>query len=158
MAGTRPALPDATNGAFLLQALDEANARRAEHHAPPLAMDALLVDYAKARAAALSEHEGLRAGHHGLRAGTGENLYWRAGDDMSDAAEAVASWYAESAAYDWDDPRPGHFSRLVWRSTTRMGAARVAGQGPEAYETYIVFVFEPLGDIQGEHEKNVSRP
>ncbi|SEG57931.1 Cysteine-rich secretory protein family protein [Nonomuraea solani] len=150
MPGTRPALPDATNGDFLLEALKEANARRAQHHVPPLVMDALLVDYAKARAAALSRREG----HDGPRAGTGENLFWYEGEVMSAAADAVASWYAEP--YDWDDPRPGPFSRLLWKATTSMGAARVAGQGSTAYETYIVFVFEPP-DNDGEHRENVLR-
>ncbi|MEV4169439.1 CAP domain-containing protein [Nonomuraea sp. NPDC049709] len=136
MAGTRPALPDATNGDFLLQALQEVNARRAEHHVPPLAMDPLLVEYARTRAAALSRYEGLGGGHDGLRAGTGENLFWSEGEDMSDAARAVASWYAGRADH----------SRLIGKSTTAMGAARVAGLGSKKYETYIVFVFEPPAD------------
>ncbi|MEV0618044.1 CAP domain-containing protein [Nonomuraea sp. NPDC050404] len=130
--GTRPALPDATNGDFLLQALREVNARRAAHDVPPLAMDPLLVEYAKARAAALSRHEGLRAGHEGLRAGTGESVFWSEGEEMGDAAQAVNSWY-------------GDLGHLVAEATTAMGAARVAGEGSKAEETYIVFVFEPLG-------------
>lgn len=131
MPGSRPALPDATNGDFLLQALREANARRAEHRVPPLAMDPLLVEYAKARSAALSRHEGLPAGHDGLRAGTGENLFWSEGEKMSDAADAVASWNGDDTG------------RLIRQATTAMGAARVAGQGAKRYETYIVFIFEP---------------
>jgi uncharacterized protein YkwD len=134
MSGSRPALPDATNGAFLLQALQEANARRSAHRVPPLAMDPLLVEYARARAASRSEHEGLSAGHDGLRAGTAETLFWSEGESMSDAAAAVASWDGESGALD----------RLAAEVSTRMGAARVAGQGSRAYETYVVFVFEPL--------------
>ncbi|TDD44498.1 hypothetical protein E1286_26845 [Nonomuraea terrae] len=134
MSGSRPALPDATNGAFLLQALQEANARRAAHHVPPLAMDPLLVEYARARAAARSEHEGLPARHDGPRAGTAESLFWSEGEPMRDAADAVASWDAE----------PGALDRLVAAVSTRMGAARAAGQGSRAYETYVVFVFEPL--------------
>ncbi|MFG1702911.1 CAP domain-containing protein [Nonomuraea sp. M3C6] len=155
MAGTRPALPDATNGNFLLEALHAANAHRARHHAPPLAMDPLLVDYARSRAASRSEYDDLRAGHGGLRAGTGENLFWAAGPDMSTAAQAVTSWYGEIAAYDWHRPRACHFSQLVWKDSTRMGAGRVAGQGSEHFETYIVFVFERPGNVSGEHRGNV---
>ncbi|GAA2206107.1 hypothetical protein GCM10009850_015650 [Nonomuraea monospora] len=151
MAGTRPALPDATNADFLLQALRETNLRRAYHDVPPLAMDPLLVEYAKTRAAELSR----RTGYGPVRAGTGEIAYHSEGDDMSGAAEAVAGWYAERTGYDWNDPRPCHFSQLVWRSSKAMGAARVAGQGPSHYETYIVFVFEPAGNVEGEHQENV---
>ncbi|UBU15159.1 CAP domain-containing protein [Nonomuraea gerenzanensis] len=153
MAGTRPALPDATNAAFLLEALREANARRDRHGVPPLAMDPLLVEYAKTRAAELSS----RTGSGAVRAGTGEIAYRSEGDDMSQAAEAVASWYAQSAAYDHDDPRPCGFSQLIWKASKAMGAARVAGQGPSQHETYIVFVFEPPGNVEGTFQENVPR-
>ncbi|WP_052422431.1 CAP domain-containing protein [Nonomuraea candida] len=154
MPQTRPVLPDATNAEFLLQALREVNERRAAHHVPPLAMDPLLVEYARARAAALSGG----AGHEDGRAGTGENVFHGAGADMSTAADAVAAWYAESAAHDWNDPRPSPFSALVWKATTAMGAARVAGQGAAGHETWIVFVFEPPGNVAGEFQENVPRP
>ncbi|MFC4114800.1 CAP domain-containing protein [Nonomuraea zeae] len=160
MAGTRPALPDATNAGFLAEALAEVNAYRAKHHAPPLAMDPLLVEYARSRAASRSEHEQLEAGHDGLRAGTGESLFWGAGPEMSGAGEAVAGWYAEIAAYDWAAPpgdgASGHFAQLVWKGSTRMGAGRVAGQGSEHFETYIVLVFEPPGNVGGAYAENVQ--
>src|SRR5262245_49537139 len=117
ITGTRPALPDATNGEFLLQALREANARRAARDVPPLAMDSMRVEYAKSRAAGYSTHEGLMAGHAGLRAGTGESVFWSEGEEMCGPAEAVASWYGDDSA------------KLTWTATTAMGAARVAGQG-----------------------------
>ncbi|WP_080042484.1 CAP domain-containing protein [[Actinomadura] parvosata] len=150
MAGTRPALPDATNADFLLQALRETNLRRERHHAPPLTMDALLVDYAKTRAAA---HSRGQAGE--VRAGTGESVFRHVGPGMGEAADAVAAWYAEP--YDWDDPRPSGFSRLLWKGCKAMGAARVAGQGRDDDETFIVFVFEPPGDVPGEFGENVLR-
>ncbi|MEV0997719.1 CAP domain-containing protein [Nonomuraea sp. NPDC050202] len=151
MAGTRPALPDATNADFLLQALRETNARRDRHQVPPLVMDPLLVEYAKTRAAEISR----QAGYGPVRAGTGEIVFRSEGEEMSEAAEAVAGWYAQCAGYDWDDPRPCHFSQLVWKASKAMGAARVAGQGQAHYETYIVFVFEPPGNVDGEYEENV---
>ncbi|MFI7695783.1 CAP domain-containing protein [Nonomuraea sp. NPDC049655] len=143
MAGIRPALPDATNNAFLQEALNEVNAHRAKHHAPPLTMDPLLVGYARSRAASRSEHEGLSAGHDGLRAGTGESLFWHPGD--ATAGDAVAAWH-DRAAGDGRAEAAGDFGRLVRAGTTRMGAGRVAGNGGRSFETYVVFVFEPPGE------------
>ncbi|MEV8638489.1 CAP family protein [Streptosporangium sp. NPDC051023] len=162
MTGTRPALPDATDDSFLSEALNEANTYRAQHHAPPLALDAQLVEYAKTRAMSRSQYEGLSAGHADLREGTGENIFWGGSSDPTPntAAEAVTSWYDEIADYDWDNPpgepaKTGHFSQLVWKDTIRVGAARVAGQGSEYFETYIVFVFESPGNVGGEYPHNV---
>nr|WP_263641833.1 hypothetical protein [Microbispora cellulosiformans] len=44
MAGTRAALPDATDDEFLTGALASADAFRAKHHAPPLTLDPELVE------------------------------------------------------------------------------------------------------------------
>ncbi|MEU5861228.1 MULTISPECIES: CAP family protein [unclassified Nonomuraea] len=162
MAGTRPALPDATSDSFLAEALNEANAYRAKHHAPPMEMDAKLVAYAKERASSRSEYAKLSAGHDGLRDTTGENIFWgmTSGTTPKTAADAVTAWYDEIADYNWANPpgdpaRTGHFSQLVWKDTRRVGAARVAGQGPDGFETYIVFVFENPGNYEGEFPQNV---
>jgi uncharacterized protein YkwD len=161
MAGTRKALPDATSDSFLQEALNEANAYRAKHHAPPLTMDPALVEYAKSRAASRSEYEVDAMSHEGLRAGTGENLFWGAGTGATPytAAAAVTDWYNEISGYDWNNPPgtniTGHFTQLVWKGSTKVGAARVAGQGSKWYETVIVFVFEPPGNMEGEHKDNV---
>ncbi|NUR83753.1 MAG: serine protease [Nonomuraea sp.] len=159
MAGTRKALPDATDDSFLQEALNEANAYRAKHHAPPLTMDPALVEYAKSRAASRSEYEADAMSHEGLRAGTGENLFWGAGTVAYTAAAAVTDWYNEISGYDWNNPpgpnMTGHFTQLVWKGSTRVGAARVAGQGSQWYETVIVFVFETQGNFAGEYKDNV---
>lgn len=67
MAGTRPAPPDDTTPEFQAEALAEANALRARHHAPPLVLDPELTACARQRAASRSERKGLEAGHDGLR-------------------------------------------------------------------------------------------
>ncbi|MEV6155298.1 CAP domain-containing protein [Nonomuraea sp. NPDC052129] len=161
MARYRAPLPDATSAAFLAEALAEANALRAEHHAPPLVLDQELVEYARSRAASRSEYPDTEAGHNGLREGTGENLFWGAGSKQRplDAGKAVAEWYEENKGYDFTDPENvadcGHFTQLVWRESRRMGAGRVAGRGPDFFETYIVFVFEAPGNKPGHFAENV---
>ncbi|MER5426067.1 CAP family protein [Streptosporangium roseum] len=159
MAGTRPALPDATTPEFQAEALAEANAMRAKHHAPPLVLDPELNAYAQQRAASRSEQEELKAGHDGLRAQTGENIFWGGGSEALPGSIAVNNWYQEISAYDFAaakfSPEAGHFTQLVWKAGTKVGIARAAGQGGEFFETYVVFVFEERGNLQGAFAQNV---
>lgn len=163
-ASAREPLPDSTTGRFLNQALREVNAVRARHHAPPLVLDDELTDYARIRARNVSRQWRLNAGHDGLRPSTGENLYW-AGSYAPvprTAHAAVQAWYREVDEYAFDDPGfshdTGHFTQLVWKDTTRLGAARVSGAGPTWNETYIVFAFEEPGNYSGQFRRNVLRP
>ncbi|MFC4590621.1 CAP family protein [Sphaerisporangium corydalis] len=159
MPGTRPALPDTTTADFQAEALAEANAFRAKHHAPPLVLDPALNAYAQSRATSRSEQEALGAGHTGLRAGTGENIFWGGGSEALPGSEAVKSWYSEIDAYDFSAAKfsgsSGHFTQLVWKGSTKVGIGRASGQGSEYFETYIVFVFEPPGNMQGAFAENV---
>ncbi|MGW3349940.1 CAP family protein [Nonomuraea rubra] len=161
--GVRPALPDSTTEAFIAEALAAANAYRDKHHAPPLTVDHELTEYAKSRASTRSESKALDAGHDGLRSGTGENIYWGADTESTPAkgSTAVASWYDEITYYDFDKaeftPDSGHFTQLVWKGSTKVGIGRVSGQTPEGMETYIVFVFEPPGNMKGAFAANVLR-
>lgn len=159
MPGTRPPLPDATTPQFQAEALAEANAFRAKHHAPPLVMDPELNAYAQERASSRSEQEGLAAGHADLRAQTGENIFWGGGSAAQPGSKAVTKWYDEIAAYDFAAAQfssaAGHFTQLVWKASTKVGIARVAGQGSKYFETYIVFVFEERGNMQGAFADNV---
>ncbi|MFC4909558.1 CAP family protein [Actinomadura gamaensis] len=162
MSTTRAALPDSTTDAFQAEALAAANADRARHHAPALVLDSDLSKYAMERAASRSQSEKLSAGHSGLRDGTGENIFWGGSSgEPRPGSDAVKSWYDEIGNYDFDkaqfSPNAGHFTQLVWKSSTRVGIGRVSGQGPEFYETYIVFVFEPPGNMEGEFADNVLR-
>ena len=163
-APSRPALPDATTAHFLDEALRAVNVVRARHHAPPLVRDSQLTADAVARAKDISRWEGLTGGRTSPYPDTAENLYWSGSStaDRSTAQDAVASWYSEIKHYDFNrpggSPRTGRFTQLVWKGTTRLGAARVAGQGKQWYETYIVFVFRRPGNISGHFRENVLPP
>ncbi|MFB4318765.1 CAP family protein [Actinomadura sp. 21ATH] len=154
-------MPDNTTQEFQAEALAAANAYRATHHAPPLVMDPDLNAYAIQRAASRSEQEMLSAGHDGLRKGTGENIFWGAttGTTAADGSAAVKSWYDEIKDYDFNKAQfsssTGHFTQLVWKSSTKVGIGRVSGRGDKYYETYIVFVFEPPGNMEGAFSDNV---
>ncbi|MFJ2111691.1 CAP family protein [Streptomyces sp. NPDC087850] len=157
-------MPDATTDTFLQEVLTTANAHRARHHTPPLTLDPALTSYAKSRAQLISQKEGLSHGHAGLRAGTGETLFWGGSSrgDMFGGRAAVDVWYNEVASYDFDrpgySPTTGSFTQLVWKGTTRIGAARAFGAGTHAGETYIVVNYEKQGNMAGAFEGNVPRP
>ncbi|MGJ6965280.1 CAP family protein [Streptosporangium sp. G11] len=159
MPATRPAFPDSTTPEFQAEALAEANAFRAKHHAPPLVLDPELNAYAQSRAVSRSEQEELHAGHTGLRQGTGENIFWGGGSEALPGSDAVKSWYSEIDAYDFAAARfsgaSGHFTQLVWKGSTKVGIGRASGQGSDYFETYIVFVFEPPGNMEGDFAENV---
>ncbi|MFB4301831.1 CAP family protein [Actinomadura sp. NTSP31] len=161
MPSTRPAMPDNTTQDFQAGALAAANAYRATHHAPPLVMDPDLNAYAMQRAASRSEQEMLDAGHDGLREGTGENIFWGAttGTTAADGPAAAKSWYDEIKDYDFNKAQfgssTGHFTQLVWKGSTKVGIGRVSGKGSKYYETYIVFVFESPGNMEGAFTENV---
>jgi uncharacterized protein YkwD len=162
--GTRKALPDRTDQEFLDSIVDSVNQYRAKHGAPPVQLDPELVDYAKSRAALVSTENYLNHGHAGLRDGLGENLSWQASSEPVPAPTggATSSWYGEIKDYDFSAPAPsdssktGHFTQLVWKGSTKVGAGRVCGQGGEWFETYIAMVFSPAGNMAGAYQANVS--
>ena len=84
--------------------------------------------------------------------------------DKVDGKSAVQSWYNEIDIY-----RPffgrepnmdsfmkfGHFSQLLWQSTTQMGTGCASSPG---YGTVIVSNYNPAGNYEGQFGKNVVPP
>jgi uncharacterized protein YkwD len=163
---TRAPLPDKTDDAFQQELLKSVNDLRAKHGVPALTIDPQLVTSAKARAQVVSSYNQLDENHQGAIQGQGENLYWGASssDQPGTATDAAKDWYSEISNYNFATAAAnpgtvaGHFTQLVWKATTTIGAARAYGQGSQYYETYIVAEFSAPGNVTGEYADNVPAP
>jgi hypothetical protein len=132
--------------------LAEHNAERAAVHVAPLSWSEPLAADAAVWAKALAgtgrfEHSPLK-----LRRGQGENL-WKgtAGhygtEDMVDGWVAEKRWYRdEPVETQAHDPVVGHYTQMIWSTTTRVGCAIASGRGWDV----LVCRYSPPGNIIGE--------
>ncbi|CAN8007594.1 unnamed protein product [Ixodes pacificus] len=74
-----------------------------------------------------------------------------------DPQTPVDSWYSEITDYDYDDPRysedTGHFTQVVWKSTTKVGCGRGHAASRNAY--YVVCEYLPRGNVESQFRSNV---
>jgi hypothetical protein len=163
----RSPLPDQTDDTFQQELLKSVNDFRARHGLPALTIDPQLVTAAKARAQVVSTYNALEENHQGADPNLGENMSWQASSSSQPGPTTVATggWYSEIVDYNFATAAAnpgfttGHFTQLVWKATTRIGAARAFGQGAGGfYETYIVAEFSPPGNYQGQYADNVPAP
>ena len=89
----------------------------------------------------------------------GQNIAYKSGAEYK-GQEAVDSWYSEEHNYDYNRPgfrsNTGHFTQLVWKSTTHVGVGRAI----KGSTTFVVANYVPAGNITnaGQFEANVLRP
>lgn len=95
---------------------------------------------------------------HLLEPKFGENLFSYTGPTKSCEA-MVRAWYNEIKDYNFDDPtfssETGHFTQVVWKSTTHVGCAHSKGVGTRW--VYMACEYDPPGNYDGEYERNVPR-
>ena len=69
------------------------------------------------------------------------------------------SRYKEIKSYDYNNPSysgaTGHFTQVVWKSTTKVGAGIATYNEGNNVVTYIVARYEPAGNVIGAFEANV---
>jgi glioma pathogenesis-related protein 2 len=158
---------DQTSQEFLNSMVASINEYRAKHGVPSVALDQEIVNYAKSRAEHLADKGTLV--HDGTQEAYGENLYWGGSSSVTPglATEATSGWYGEIKFYNYEtfasnDPKEaiGHFTQLVWKDCTKIGAGRVCGKNAdkEYHETYIVVNFFPRGNMTGAYKENVLPP
>jgi len=148
-----PAPLPASPGGWIQAVLDKTNKYRAEHDAPALTWDASLANQGQSWADSCDfKHSTM---------GNGENLF--AGTGSFSGSSAVASWYNEIKDYSFSNPgfsgSTGHFTQLVWKSTTKVGCGlklcsylQDAGFN-NAY--FLVCEYSPPGNLLGSFAANV---
>jgi len=151
-AVTSPAGP-ATTGLDVeaQQLLDSHNRYRAQHCAAPLTWSPKLAKAAQQWANTLKakdcafEHSGGPTGEN-LAAGTTGAL---------DAKATVAMWYDEIKGYSFKQPgfsmQTGHFTQVVWRSTTALGCGKSQCKGLDIW----VCEYDPPGNWEGQYREQV---
>ncbi|KAJ5623897.1 hypothetical protein N7510_000206 [Penicillium lagena] len=152
---------------FKSAVLQATNDYRTVHEASPLSWNETLEKYAKNWAEkCIWEHSG---GPYG------ENLAF----GYANATAAVDAWGNEGAEYNYEKPtgfteKTGHFTQLVWRSTTEVGCAaidcgytdksrysrrglvlddRAADGTSRAQGWYVVCEYRPGGNVVGDHNE-----
>lgn len=101
-----------------------------------------------------------------MESGLGENLY-RVKITYPDqpvmpimvaTQRSISQWYEEIKLYDYKNPvlanTTRHFTQLVWKKTKKLGFGIVENNG----FTVAVAVYYPVGNIEGDFEKNVLEP
>jgi recyclin-1 len=142
-------VPDTTSytNANNLQAdiLNSTNFYRYEHNATALSWNASLASYAQSWASRCQwQHSG---GPYG------ENL----ASGYPDVTDAVDGWGNERAQYNFQQPTgfseaTGHFTQLVWKSTTSTGCAAVNCTGKGGMDGFfLVCEYYPPGNVVGEN-------
>ncbi|EFJ45208.1 hypothetical protein VOLCADRAFT_94361 [Volvox carteri f. nagariensis] len=142
-----------TSAAYAQQSLDTHNYYRSRHQSTaPLRWSSTLEADAQAWAnRCVFEHANNGA------TGQGENLAW----GYSDAKSAIDAYYSEGAGYAYGVSQPadwysvGHFTQVVWRSTTDLGCAVATCNGGQQFH---VCRYYPPGNYVGEYAENVLPP
>ncbi|KAK7429801.1 hypothetical protein QQZ08_003646 [Neonectria magnoliae] len=130
-------------------ALDAHNAARSAVGNPDLVWDAALASGAQEWATHLVS---LGTLEHSSSEGLGENLYMQYGTD-NPYANAVAAFVEEKSSYNGETISEtnyltfGHYTQVIWKSTTKVGMAIASGTNGE---TYVVARYSPPGNYIGE--------
>lgn len=107
-------------------------------------------------------------GHTCDMKGAGENLYWAGSttplvEDENSWDDAIQDWYGEEPDWNYvtsssDGGVVGHFTQLVWKSTTHMGCAmnvNCNNKFPGFTNIVVVCRYSPAGNYMGQEDSNV---
>ena len=147
-------------------AADAHNRVRSKHNLPPLAWSDSLASYAQEWANQLADAKGCQMEHRPnggqFKQLHGENLYWASPKIWSDGRreaqdisinDVVGSWASEEKDYNYSNnscapgKQCGHYTQIVWKSTTAVGCAvKQCGDSAQLW----VCNYSPAGNYVGE--------
>ena len=151
-ARSRPVEPPAATGNPAAdQFIAEHNRARAKHCAAPLTWSPKLATVAQQWANSLRD-TGCKFGHSGGQ--YGENLAAGTTGALPPSA-VVAMWYDEVKGYSFQQPgfsmQTGHFTQVVWRSTSQVGCGMAQCKGNDIW----VCEYDSPGNWEGQYREQV---
>jgi len=141
-------------GTFAERLLEAHNVERRHLGVPELAWSPKLAAQAQVYAQKLAKQQALVHASNAERGGAGENL-WAGRAGFYSAEEMIGGMIAEKRDFkqgnfpqvsrtgQWRDV--GHYTQMIWRETTDIGCAVVAGGGND----WLVCRYWPAGNIYG---------
>jgi glioma pathogenesis-related protein 2 len=149
--------------AFQNAILARHNFYRVKHGVPPLKLDRTLNNNAQQWATTLASTQQFK---HASVKGQGENLYVYGTTARTfpsvtiEANKAVDAWYNEIKDYNYGKPGfsmgTGHFTQVVWKSTTTLGCGIATGKYQQRFNgRYVVCRYTPPGNYLGQFPQNV---
>ncbi|GAO46361.1 hypothetical protein G7K_0592-t1 [Saitoella complicata NRRL Y-17804] len=148
---TSSAASATTTSSFIDSMLSWHNQYRAIHSAGAVTWNTTLATYAQNLADTCNfAHSG---GPYGENLGIGT---------YNNPAYYVYLWYNEETQYDYSNPgfseSTGHFTQVVWDSTTEIGCGFATDCTTAAYPYYLVCEYAPPGNVEGAYRANVFPP
>ena len=90
----------------------------------------------------------------------GENIAVIENGYSTAAESAVKQWYGEVKGYSFAHPSlddsTKHFSQVVWKGTKKAGIGLAKSKSSD--NTYVVALYDPPGNTEGEEKKNILIP
>jgi uncharacterized protein YkwD len=142
--------------AFRTTALDKHNILRAKHSSPALVRDANIDQTSLEHAEKLARDDNFV---HSDQKGVGENIFaYYTTDSKVDIAicsafgeKCVQAWYDEIKSYNFNRPgyssATGHFTQMVWKSSTGIGLGMSQGLSNDWIAFYCVAQYTPRGNV-----------
>ncbi|KAI8077226.1 CAP domain-containing protein [Gilbertella persicaria] len=138
----------AGSGDIKSQALAAHNKYRSKHHVPNVKWSTKLSNHAQ------TVTDSCVWGHS--MKGTGQNIAY----GYKSMEAVVDAWYNEVKNYNYKNggfsSSTGHFTQVVWKSTTEIGCAATYCSNLKA--TYYVCDYSPPGNCAGQYQANVLAP